>query len=134
MLWQLAAAFLGLVLGAAPLLLLAVPTGTWPIAGTVFSSSFGLAMLNTLWGTVVQSRIPEDVLSRVSSWDWLISLVINPAGLALAGPVAAAFGIRTALVVAALVIAVPNVLACLLPSVRGVEREPAAPPAPAVAS
>jgi len=118
---------LGLVLGAAPLLLLAVPSATWAIAAALFAASFGLALLNTLWMSVVQVRIPDDVLSRVTSWDWLISLVINPLGLAIAGPVAAAFGFRTALVAAALVIAVPNVLVCLLPSVRGVERETTVP-------
>jgi MFS family permease len=115
---------LGLVLGAAPLLLLAKPTGTWPIAAALFASSFGLALLNTLWWSVVQSQIPEDVLSRVSSWDWLISLVINPAGLAVAGPVAAAAGFRTALIVAAALIAIPSALVCLVPSVRAIEREP----------
>ena len=115
---------LGLVLGAAPLLLLAKPTGTWPIAAALFGSSFGLALLNTLWWSVVQSQIPEDVLSRVSSWDWLISLVINPAGLAVAGPVAAAAGFRTALIVAAALIAIPSALVCLVPSVRAIEREP----------
>jgi len=122
---------LGLVLGAAPLLLLAKPTGTWQIAAAIFASSFGLALLNTLWVSVVQAQIPEEVLSRVSSWDWLISLVINPAGLALAGPVAAAVGTRTALIVAAAIIAVPNALVCLVPSVRGIEREPDPAPSPA---
>jgi MFS family permease len=123
---------LGLVLGAPPLLLLAIPTGTWPIAIALFVSSFGLAMLNTLWSSVVQARVPEDVLSRVSSWDWLISLVINPAGLALAGPIALLVGIPTTLVIGAALIAIPNLLVCFVPSVRGVEREPDTPaPAPA---
>jgi MFS family permease len=93
----------------------------------MFLSSFGLAILNTLWWSVVQARIREEVLSRVSSWDWLISLVINPAGLALAGPIAAAVGTRTALVGAAALIAIPNALVCLLPSVRQIEREPPEP-------
>ena len=128
----LVVANLGLVLGAVPLFLLAIPTGTWPIAAALLGSSFGLALLNTLWWSVVQARIPEDVLSRVSSWDWLISLVISPAGVVLAGPIAAAFGIRAALVAAGLMIAIFSSLACLLPSVRRIEREPAAAPAPAV--
>jgi MFS family permease len=118
----LVAGNLGLVLGAPPLLLLAVPTGTWPIAIALFVSSFGLAILNTLWSSVVQARVPEDVLSRVNSWDWLISLVINPAGLALAGPIALLVGIPTTLVIGAALIAIPNLLVCFLPSVRGVER------------
>jgi MFS family permease len=127
----LVAGNLGLVLGGAPLLLLAKPTGTWPIAAAVFASSVGLALLNTFWWSVVQAQIPEDVLSRVSSWDWLISLVINPAGLALAGPLAAATGVGTALVVAAALVAVPNLVIVFVPSVRGIEREPRTAPAPA---
>jgi MFS family permease len=119
---------LGLVLAGLPLVLLAKPTGTWPIAAALCLSSFGLAVLNTLWWSVVQARIPEDVLSRVSSWDWLISLVINPLGLALAGPVAAAVGTRTALLVAAGLVSIPSVVISFVPSVRGIEREPEAEP------
>jgi len=115
---------LGLVLGGLPLVLLAKPTGTWPIAAALFLSSFGLALLNTLWWSVVQARIPEELLSRVSSWDWLISLVINPAGLAVAGPLAAAVGIRTALLAAAGLVAIPSLLVCAVPSVRSIERRP----------
>jgi MFS family permease len=115
---------LGLVLGGLPIVLLAKPAGTWPIAAALFLSSFGLALLNTLWRSVVQARIPEELLSRVSSWDWLISLVINPAGLAVAGPLAAAVGTRTTLLVAAGLVAIPSLLVCAVPSVRGIEREP----------
>lgn len=115
---------LGLVLGGLPIVLLAKPTGTWPIAAALLLSSFGLALLNTLWGSVVQARIPEELLSRVSSWDWLISLVINPAGLALAGPLAAAVGTRSALLVAAGIVAIPSFLVCTVPSVRSIKREP----------
>ena len=119
----LVAGNLGLVLGAAPLVLLAVPAGKWPIAAANLAAAFGLAVLNTLWWSVVQARIPQEVISRVASWDWLISLVINPAGLALAGPLAAAFGIRTALLVSAALIAVPSAAICLVPAVRGVTGE-----------
>jgi MFS family permease len=115
---------LGLVFAALPLILLAKPAGTWAIAAALALSSFGLALLNTLWWSVVQARIPEDVLSRVSSWDWLISLVINPLGLAVAGPVAAAVGTRTALLVAAALVSIPNLVIVFVPSVRGIQREP----------
>ena len=121
----------GLVLGGLPIVLLAIPTGTWPIAAALFGSSFGLALLNTLWGSVMQARFPVEVLSRVSSWDWLISLVINPAGLAVAGPLAVFLGIRTTLLIGAALVAIPSALVCFVPSVRAIEREPAA-PAPAI--
>ena len=45
---------------------------------------------STLWVTVLQANVPEHALSRVSSYDWLGSLVFLPAGYMLAGPVAEA--------------------------------------------
>ena len=65
------------------------------------------------------------MLSRVSSFDWVISLVVNPAGIALAGPLAAAIGTRATLFMAAGLIAVPSALVCAVPSVRGVVVDPA---------
>jgi MFS family permease len=129
----LVAGNLGLVLGAAPLLLLAIPADKWAIAGGQLAAALGLGVLNTLWWSVVQARVPQEVISRVSSWDWLISLVINPAGLALAGPLAVAFGIRPALLVAAALIAIPSAVICVVPAVRRIEREPDE-PAPALAT
>ena len=74
----------------------AVPVGL--AAATFF---FGSAFGNALWDTVVQQRIPRHVISRVNSYDWLISLVFMPLGFALAGPIADAIGRDTTLLAAA---------------------------------
>ena len=113
-----------LVLSAVPLLLLAQPAATWVIAAATLFAMAGLSYLNAVWWSVVASRLPGEVLSRVSSFDWVISLVVNPAGIALAGPLSAWIGFRSTLIIAALFIAIPSAAICFVPAVRAVEREP----------
>lgn len=48
----------------------------------------GLGFANTLWVTLLQEFIAEDMLGRVSSIDWLVSFCLNPVGLAVAGLIA----------------------------------------------
>ncbi|MDX3076186.1 MFS transporter [Streptomyces sp. MI02-7b] len=80
----------------------------------------------TLWETALQTHVPEAMLSRVSSYDFLLSSGLMPLGLALAGPVSASLGVRPTLF-AMTVVAVPASLALLcVPAVR---RLPARAPA-----
>lgn len=54
-----------------------------------------LAVLFTLWQTALQEHVPDHAISRVSSVDYFLSVGAMPVGVALAGPVAAAVGLRT---------------------------------------
>jgi predicted MFS family arabinose efflux permease len=79
----------------------------------------GLIVFATLWQTSVQRNIPEDRLSRASSYDYLGSLIAAPVGFAVAGPAESAIGLTAALLwVGGLIVAVTALL-LLLPSVRG---------------
>ncbi|HVB43679.1 MAG TPA: MFS transporter [Streptosporangiaceae bacterium] len=113
---------LALVLGALPLLALARPLGTWQIAIAAAFGCAGMIFLNTAWAAAMQQLIPEQVRSRVDSYDWLISLVVMPAGFAAVGPLAAWAGTASTLVGAALVLAVPCALVVLVPGIRAVRR------------
>ncbi len=62
------------------------------------------------------------MLSRISSFDWEISLVSMPLGFALAGVAATTVGSSTALIVAAFFMAVPSAAICFAPAVRAVRR------------
>ena len=114
-----------LTLGALPLLALAVTRSVPVICVANGLSGFGLVALNGLWTPTMQVLIPENVRSRVNSYDWLVSLVIMPVGYAVAGPLASAVGYTTTLVAAAIVISVPCALVVLVPGVRGVHRNAA---------
>ncbi|PWI12794.1 MFS transporter [Streptomyces sp. Act143] len=76
------------------------------------------------WDTALQTHVPEDVLSRVSSYDYLLSSGLMPLGLAVAGPVSEVLGVRPTLY-AMTALAVPAALALLcVPDVRRLPARP----------
>ena len=97
---------------------LAVPLPLVAIIGFSFVNGIGFAVGNTLWMTALQQNVPSHALSRISSFDWLGSVALNPIGYALIGPIAAAIGTPETLAIAAVL----NVAVCigvsLVPSVR----------------
>jgi MFS family permease len=118
----LVAANLALTLAALQLLALVPPFPALVIAASCVVGFGGLSFLNEVWEATMQQLIPADVMSRVSSYDWVISLVAMPAGYAVAGPAAAEFGTRPTLVVAAVILALPSVVVVAIPGVRRVRR------------
>ncbi|WP_345700964.1 MFS transporter [Kitasatospora terrestris] len=101
-----------------PVVLIAVLEAVTGVAVSVFF---------VLWETALQTHIPERSLSRVSSFDHLLSAGLMPLGLALAGPLTEVVGVRTGLV-AMSAVAVPCALALLgLRSVRTLPAEPEKP-------
>jgi hypothetical protein len=52
-----------------------------------------------LWESTLQSKVPPEIVSRVSSYDWMGSIVFSPLGFLLVGVVAAAYGATTILLV-----------------------------------
>jgi MFS family permease len=99
--------------------LLARPFPIWAIAASAVLGFAGMSFSNALWFTALQQRIPREALSRVSSYDWLGSLVFQPAGFALAGLTAAAIGTSATLLAAAAVQAAACIGVALTPAVRG---------------
>jgi predicted MFS family arabinose efflux permease len=118
----LAAAFV-LILFEVPFYLALAAAAPVPVI-VVFALAGSIAMnfANTLWITVLQANVPEHALSRVSSYDWLGSLVFLPAGYMLAGPVAESIGVAETLVFAAVWTVVSTCAVLSLESVRGVRR------------
>jgi hypothetical protein len=62
------------------------------LAGGAFS-----AVANVIWGTLMKTRVPNRLLGRVSSLDWLVSIGLVPVSFALTGPVAGLIGARATL-------------------------------------
>ena len=99
---------------------LAVPLPLLAITVVGFVTGAGFALGDTLWVTALQRNVPDHALSRISSFDWLGSVALNPIGYALIGPIAAAVGNAEALAVAGIL----NIGVCfgvvLVPSVRNI--------------
>jgi predicted MFS family arabinose efflux permease len=89
-------------LAVVPTLLLALGAPVAPIAAGAAFGGVGAMLFNTLWETTLARNIPREVLSRVTAYDWFGSLVFQPIGLAVVGPVAAGLGVTTTLCAAAI--------------------------------
>lgn len=70
------------------------------------------------WTTTKQRRVPGELLGRVSSFDWFISIALVPVSYALTAPVAAAFGTRATLIGAGVIGATVTFGFLFLPGVR----------------
>jgi hypothetical protein len=76
-----------------------------------------------VWNTLMHTLVPQDMIGRVSSFDWFISTGLIPVSFALTGPMADLIGARTTLAVAGVL----GVAACaflFVPGVRDPERRP----------
>jgi DHA3 family tetracycline resistance protein-like MFS transporter len=103
------------------------------LAGAVWQLMLAAAVFNGLetagtivWATLKQRHVPGELLGRVSSLDWLISIGLLPVSFALTGPVSAAIGPRATLIGAGVLGAVVTCLALYVPGIRAPERPEAA--------
>jgi len=54
---------------------------------------FTIPILNTIYLTIMQLKVPVDKMGRISSIDWAISMAITPIGTIIAGPLAELLGV-----------------------------------------
>jgi DHA3 family tetracycline resistance protein-like MFS transporter len=92
-----------------------------------FVIGFGTAALfelgQIIWITLLQTLVPRDLLGRVSSLDWLVSVGLVPLSFALTAPVAALLGPGPTLVAAGLLGSVLMGMLLFVPGVRDPERD-----------
>lgn len=120
---------------AGQVLVLAAAPSVWLLSIASFCAGAGIAVHLTLWFTLFQREIPENMQSRVSSYDVLGSFVLMPIGFAVVGPLADAIGVDETLWVSlgvmlttwALILSLPSVWALRAPPID----RPAAPTMPA---
>ena len=87
-----------------------------------------VALFFTLWDLSIQEQIPAHAVSRVSAYDFSVSMGLMPLGMAMAGPIADALGLQATLLGMSAV-GLAGALAWLAqPSVRRLQRPPAAAP------
>jgi len=77
---------------AAPLAM-AVFGDPWVLGVVYGGRGISVGILVAVWNTTLQTKIPRESLGRVTAWDWMSSLALWPVGLAVAGPLAEAFGV-----------------------------------------
>jgi MFS family permease len=103
---------------ALPALTLAPPLAL-PLILTAGAIAFGVIELgNTWWYTALQQHVPTEALSRVSSYDWLASIIFQPIGFALVGPVSLVIGVPATLYAGAALNVVANLGVLSIPGIR----------------
>ena len=113
-----------LILIALPLCALALASGEVVIALAAFVAGVGVEFFEVLWATTLQSRIPADRLSRVSSYDWLGSFALVPLGTILVGPLALTIGYANTLWLAAGVVVTGTLAVIAFGGVRQLVESP----------
>ena len=88
-------------------------------------AGFAFSLGSVVWDVAVQRTIAPDKLARVGAYGWMGAMVFLPAGYALAGPVAAAIGLRADLLIAAGWVIASTLLVLRVRSVREFTYAPA---------
>jgi len=114
--------FLLMAAATIELLLLIPPFPAPVVALGAMVTIGGVVISNAFWDTMLQQHIPQQVLGRVSSYDWMASLVLQPVAYAAVGPMSESIGLTQTLLIAAGIGIVANLGVLAVPSVRGLRR------------
>lgn len=88
-----------------------------------FVAGVAVELFTVVWGTSMQTNIPEESYSRVISYDAFGSYALAPIGIAFAGPLASWIGISHTLILAASVALVAALIPLTLTSVRSLKSQ-----------
>jgi MFS family permease len=109
-------------LGALMLVGLGLGTAVWQLMGFMFLEGALFTTGIVIWGTLMQTHVPGELLGRVASLDWFVSTSLVPISFALTGPVSGALGVQSTLVLAGVIACAVTLAFLLVPGVRDLER------------
>jgi MFS family permease len=115
--------YLAWTIGSFALVGFGLATAVWQLQAVSLLEGALFTAGMVVWGTLVQSLVPGELLGRVTSLDWFISTSLVPVSFALTGPVSAALGAQTTLVVAGIAAALVTIAFLFVPGVRDTERD-----------
>lgn len=86
--------------GCLPFIVMGMTSHIWVVVvcAVVLGVLFAAPMV--IWGTLLQRRVPAELLGRVASLDFFVSVSLMPVSMALAGPFSDAVGLRATFLVA----------------------------------
>jgi predicted outer membrane lipoprotein len=95
----------------------------WQAMAVAFVSEGSITVLVIVWVTLVQRLVPAELLGRVFSLDWMISLGGVPLSFAIVGPLAGVIGARATLIWAGLLGAGVTIAFMFIRGARDPERD-----------
>lgn len=116
--------------GCLALCVVALAPSAWMVALAFAVTGFCANAAEVIWVTLQQTYVPQRLLGRVISTDWLISLSFQPVAFAVAAPLAARFGPGPTLLVGASICILVIGLALTSKQVRHLEKPAEEEPGP----
>jgi MFS family permease len=101
-----------------PFFLFAVGAPMWLVAASMLVNGVCVDIFEVLWDTALQLHIPNEALSRISSYDALGSFVLGPWCLILVGSLSALIGVQQTFLAAGALLTVMNLATLASRSVR----------------
>ncbi|MEO8625573.1 MAG: hypothetical protein ABI452_02630 [Candidatus Limnocylindrales bacterium] len=116
--------YLAWTIGIALMAVCGVMDALWQalLVSVIVNALFELGQVT--WTTMLQQLVPRQLLGRVSSLDWFVSVSLVPLSYALTGPAADIFGAGPVMVVAAIAGALVTIALLFVPGVRAPEGMP----------
>ena len=105
---RIRAMFTAWTAASAVMLVFGVVTRSWEVFIVPLVTTPGILYGNVIWESMLQAVVPRELLGRVSSVDWFVSLGLAPVGLVIAGYASSLIGVRTYFVIAAIVATAPG--------------------------
>ncbi len=100
-----------------------IVTRLWEAMLVALVAETCITVLIVIWITLVQRLVPQELLGRVSSLDWMISTAGVPLSFALIGPASDAFGVDATLIGAGVLGAAITIAFMFYPGARGPEHD-----------
>jgi hypothetical protein len=117
--------YLGWSFATLEIALFALVGEEWLFMGIAAAGGAAEGLANVTWGTLMGTRVPGELLGRVTSVDWQVSTALTPLSFAITGPLAAALGTRETMLGAGILGAAAVLAFLAVPGVRAPERESA---------
>jgi predicted outer membrane lipoprotein len=100
-----------------------VVTTVWQAMVVALVAESSITVLIVVWFTLLQRLVAPEILGRVSSLDWMISIAGAPLSFAIVGPLASKIGADRTLVIAGVLGATATLGFMLIPGARDPEQD-----------
>lgn len=98
-------------------------TSVWQAMILAFIGGGSAAAGLVVWGTMMHRLVPQDLLGRVTSFDWIVSIGLVPLSFAVTGPVAASIGTGPTLLASGVLGGLATLGFMFVPGLYDTERE-----------
>lgn len=86
--------------GCLPFVAMGLTSQIWVVVASALVLGVLFSGPMVIWGTLLQRRVPPELLGRVASLDFFVSVSLMPISMALSGPLADLIGLTTTFVIA----------------------------------